>query len=181
MLTRSPSDPTPGPRPRVDLALVAILLLALAFRLYRIDFPLVDAHSWRQVTNADIARHFMDGSLNPFTPRVSWGGPEGGVVGMEFPLLQWLTGVMWRLTGESELVARLVATAFSLATVWLMYLVGLRLHSRGAGRTAGAGHHRTARRPSQNNGAPARKITSPTIAIHVSVSRICRPTANRHA
>lgn len=140
LLTRSPTDPPAqrSGRPQADFALVAILLLALAFRVYRIDFPLVDAHSWRQVTNADIARHFMTGSLNPFTPRVSWGGPEGGVVGMEFPLLQWLTGVAWRVTGESELVARLVATAFSLATVWLMYLVGLRLHSRGAGRAAAA-------------------------------------------
>lgn len=139
MLTPSSTDP-PSNRAdqRVDLALVAILLLALVFRLYRIGFPLVDAHSWRQVTNADIARHFMNGSLNPFTPRVSWGGPEAGVVGMEFPLLQWITGLAWRMTGESEPVARVVAMAFSLATVGLMYWLGLRLYSRGAGRAAAA-------------------------------------------
>lgn len=135
-MTVIPDPPAQSVGPRVDLALVAILLLALAFRLYRIDIPLVDAHSWRQVTNADIARHFMDGSLNPFQPRVSWGGPEAGIVGMEFPLLQWMTGVVWRVTGESELVARAVVTLFSLATVWLMYQLGLRLHSRGAGRAA---------------------------------------------
>lgn len=139
MFTPSSTDPPPQrPDQRVDLALVAILLLALAFRLYRIDSPLVDAHSWRQVTNADIARHFMDGSLNLFTPRVSWGGPEAGIVGMEFPLLQWITGLAWRITGESEPVARVVAMAFSLATVGLMYWLGLRLHSRGAGRAAAA-------------------------------------------
>ncbi len=135
-MTVSPDPPAPRAGPRVDLALVAILLVALAFRLYRIDAPLVDAHSWRQITNADIARHFADGSLNPFLPRVSWGGPDAGVVGMEFPLLQWSTGALWRATGESSIVARTVAMLFSLATVGLMYLLGVRFHSRGAGRAA---------------------------------------------
>lgn len=130
---RSPSDVVDAPG--IDLVLVAILLLALAFRLYLIDAPFIDAHSWRQVTNADIARHFAEGSLNIFEPRVSWGGHDG-LVGMEFPLLQWLTGLAWRIATESAVIARLVAVVFSLATVWLMYLLGTQLFGRPAGRAA---------------------------------------------
>lgn len=123
-------------RPRsFDLAIFLILLLALAFRLYRIDFPMVDGHSWRQITNADIARHYTEGSLNLFVPRVSWGGLNG-VVGMEFPLLQYLTGLLWMATTELHWVARAVSVAFSVAGVVAIYFLGTRLFGRPAGRAA---------------------------------------------
>ena len=130
----NPADREATPS-RFDFAVLAIVLLATAFRFYRINTPLLDAHSWRQVTNADIARHFALGSLNPFLPRVSWGGLNG-IVGMEFPLLQWITGVLWRAFNEDPITARLVSVGFSIATVAMTYLVGARLFGRPAGRAA---------------------------------------------
>ncbi len=119
----------------VDVPLLAILSLALLFRLYRIDVPLVEGHSWRQVTNADIARHFAESTWNLFAPQVSWGGPHG-VVGMEFPLLHYAIGLWWRAAGESELSARLITVAFSMTSVVLIYLLGRDLFSKAAGRGA---------------------------------------------
>lgn len=118
-----------------DITIVLILLLAVAFRLYRVDVELIDAHSWRQVTNADITRHFSEGIMNPFMPRVSWGGLNGAV-GMEFPLLHYVTATIWRISGERAISARLVTTAFSVVSVWLIYVLGTRLFSRAAGRAA---------------------------------------------
>lgn len=120
---------------RIDPALVAILLMAVAFRLYRLDVPYVDAHSWRQVTNADIARLWTDEPINIFFPPVSWGGPHG-YVGLEFPLLQALTASVWRVAGHNEPIGRLVPLVFGVASVWLMYLLGTRLFGRPAGRGA---------------------------------------------
>jgi predicted membrane-bound mannosyltransferase len=100
------------------------------------ESALIDAHSWRQITNADIARHFMT-TLDLLHPQVSWGGRDG-IVGMEFPLLQWLTGVMWRVTGESHVVARLVALLFSVGGVACLYGLGARLLGRPAGLAAAA-------------------------------------------
>ncbi|MGH9382973.1 MAG: ArnT family glycosyltransferase [Vicinamibacterales bacterium] len=122
-------------RNTLDLAALCIFALAAAYRLYRIETPLLDAHSWRQITNADIARHFALGSLNLFSPRVSWGGLNGEV-GMEFPLLQWITGILWRITTEEPIVARAVAVAFSMAAVVGIYRLGTRLFGRPAGRAA---------------------------------------------
>ena len=122
-------------RPSFDLAVLLILLLAIAFRLYRIDIPFIEGHSWRQVTNADIARHYAEGSMNLFMPRVSWGGLNGAV-GMEFPLLHYLTAIAWRIGGESHIVARLIAMAFSLASVVLIFLLGRRWFGAPAGRAA---------------------------------------------
>ena len=90
--------------PSFDLAIFLIVLLAIAFRFYRIDIPFTEGHSWRQVTNADIARHYALGSMNLFLPRVSWGGLNG-VVGMEFPLLHYVTAIAWRIGGESHYVS----------------------------------------------------------------------------
>lgn len=120
---------------RVDPVLLAILLLALALRLYRSDAPYVDTHSWRQVTNADIARLWTEQPINIFFPPVSWGGPDG-YVGLEFPLLQALTALVWRITGYSEPMGRLVPIAFSVGSVWLIYLLGASLFGRAAGRAS---------------------------------------------
>ncbi len=127
---------TSRPDPGVDTALLAVLATALLARLWYLESPLIDAHSWRQITNADIARHFMT-TLDFLHPQVSWGGRDG-VVGMEFPLLQWLTGVLWRFTGESHVVARLIVVAFSVAGVACMYGLGARLFGRPAGLAAAA-------------------------------------------
>lgn len=131
----------PHPRsdatPRLDLAVLGVLALALVLRVWRLDVPYVDAHSWRQVTNADIARHFATSTLDLFHPQVSWGGKDG-VVGMEFPLLQWMTGLIWRVTGESEPIGRLIAVLWSVAGVAAMFALGRRLLGRGGGLAAAA-------------------------------------------
>jgi 4-amino-4-deoxy-L-arabinose transferase-like glycosyltransferase len=120
---------------RLDPALVAILLMAVAFRCYRFDMPYVEAHSWRQVTNADIARLWTEQPINLLFPPVSWGGPNG-YVGLEFPLIQALTALVWRVTGHSEPLGRLVPIAFSVASIALIYFLGSRLYGRPTGRAA---------------------------------------------
>jgi 4-amino-4-deoxy-L-arabinose transferase-like glycosyltransferase len=122
---------------RIDWALFAILVVATAFRIYRIDAPYIDAHSWRQVTNADIARNWTEGPIQLAKPMVSWGGPDGRV-GMEFPLLHLLTAWTWRITGVNDAAGRAVAVVFSVGTVWLLYLLGTRLFGRSAGLASAA-------------------------------------------
>jgi 4-amino-4-deoxy-L-arabinose transferase-like glycosyltransferase len=130
------STPAPAPRPPArDWWALAILALASAFRLYRLDTPFVDAHSWRQVTNVDIARLWAEGSIDLFYPAVSWGGPDGRV-GLEFPLLQLLIALVWKAFGATATTGRLVPAAFSVLTVWWTYRLGSRLFDRAAGRGA---------------------------------------------
>jgi 4-amino-4-deoxy-L-arabinose transferase-like glycosyltransferase len=120
---------------RFDPFLWTTLALGFAFRWYRIGIPYVDAHSWRQVTNADIARLWTQLPINPLFPQVSWGGPDG-YAGLEFPLLHVITALVWRVVGVSDVAGRLVAVAFSLASIWLIYLLGRRLFNVAVGRGA---------------------------------------------
>ena len=68
---------------------------------------MAEAHSWRQITNADIARNYTEISANILYPQVSWGGPRDAYVSMEFPLIHWIAGMLFHLTTHDELVCRL--------------------------------------------------------------------------
>lgn len=121
---------------RIDWGLILILLFGAYFRLQYIDLPIAEKHSWRQITNADIARNFSDTSLNILYPRVSWGGAGEPYVGMEFPLLQWTGAVLFRWFGVRDVICRGIAVAFSLATLVGLYGLGRCLWDRAVGRGA---------------------------------------------
>ncbi len=121
---------------RIDLWLIIALAAGFALRWQYVHLPMAEAHSWRQITNADIARNFTEQSANILYPQVSWGGPKDAYVSMEFPLLQWLAGMLFHVFGVRELVCRVLAILFSLGTVGAIYALGTRLFGAPAGRGA---------------------------------------------
>ena len=123
-------------RLRVDWALVLIVLLGASFRLQHVGLPMAEAHSWRQITNADIARNFDERSMNILYPRVSWGGSPDAYVGMEFPLLQWLAAALYKVFGQHDVICRGLSIFFSLATVVGLYGLGSLFWDRAVGRAA---------------------------------------------
>src|SRR5918995_4843989 len=94
----------------------AIVLLGGALRLLYFTAPLADAHRWRQIDNAAIARHFAEGPFDILHPQVNWGGPGDASVEMELPLLPALVALFYKLFGENVLFGRAVVITFSLAT-----------------------------------------------------------------
>lgn len=131
-MTRPAATP---PSRSLDWCAIGVVLLAVLFRAWRLDVPFVDAHSWRQVTNADVARIWTEGPIDFLYPAVSWGGPDGRV-GLEFPLLHLLIALVWRAVGIGDVAGRAVPALFSVATVWLVYRLGARLLDVAAGRAA---------------------------------------------
>lgn len=121
---------------RPDLAFILILLLGAWLRLLYVQTPLAEAHRWRQITNADIARNMAEVSFDLFHPQVSWGGPSGSYVGMEFPLMHGIVALLYVLFGEKEIFGRLVGIVFSLGTIAAVWALGRRLFGAAAGRGA---------------------------------------------
>ena len=120
---------------RHHLVLGAILLAATILRLQYINAPLLDAHRWRQVDTATIARIFFEESINPLEPQVNWGG-EHGYVESEFPLLPALVAVLYKIFGPDEMWGRLVVALFSVGAVALTYVLGSELLGVAGGRAA---------------------------------------------
>jgi 4-amino-4-deoxy-L-arabinose transferase-like glycosyltransferase len=119
-----------------DPVLLLILLLGIYLRLQYIDSPMAEAHRWREVFNADVARNFYERSMNIFRPQVNWGGDMSPYVAMEFPLMHWIVAAFYWLVGEQAIVGRLVSLAFSIGTVWALYSLGTWLFGKAAGRAA---------------------------------------------
>src|SRR3989344_1632903 len=46
-----------------------ILILGFLVRLYKIDSPIADWHSWRQADTAAVTRNFIKEGFNPFLPK----------------------------------------------------------------------------------------------------------------
>lgn len=122
----------PRKTPAAFLILTLLLLGGLAVRLYRIDAPLADWHSWRQADTAAVARNFARNGIDLLRPRFDdlssvpsgLANPEGYRF-VEFPLqgalitLAYRVGWSWSL----EIWGRLVSIGFSLLSAGLLYLL----------------------------------------------------------
>lgn len=112
---------------------VIFLILALAFvlRLYKIDRPIGDWHSWRQADTAAVARNFIKEGYNPFIPKFDDMSSQANGLDnpnryrfVEFPVLNSIIAAVWSQTGTSTMYARLTTVAISLlSTTFLYFLV----------------------------------------------------------
>lgn len=112
------------------LILSLIILLALALRLYKIDRPLADWHSWRQADTAAVSRNFMKEGFNPFIPKFDdMSSQTNGLDNssryrfVEFPVYNILIYLVWSVTGISVTTARLTTVLITLVTTLFIYLV----------------------------------------------------------
>ena len=114
------------------LFLVLIFLLALFLRLYKIDNPIADWHSWRQADTASISRNFIKEGFSPFYPKFdslralnSYGEKNiHRYFFAEFPLYNIIAHPFYLLFGVNEIYLRLVSVIFSsLSAIILFFLV----------------------------------------------------------
>lgn len=121
------------------LSLAVIVVLGLGLRLYRINFPLADWHSWRQVDTAGVTREFVKNGIDLLHPKYmdissipsGLSNPEGWRM-VEFPFINGLTAGVIQITRQfgafsdwTEIVAveRMVSIVFSLGSIVGMYLL----------------------------------------------------------
>jgi hypothetical protein len=101
------------------LLFLLVLLLALTNIgvLKHISSPPSGPHQWAQCDRASVARKFSDLSLNIFLPHTHNIGNDSGIVGTEFPLVNWVAGVLYKVFGFHPVIYRLV--------VFLLFLLGM--------------------------------------------------------
>lgn len=130
---------------KIDLFLLTIILIvAFCLRLYNIDKPLADFHSWRQADTAAVARNFARDGFDLMHPKyddlsnIQSGkdNPEGHRF-VEFPLYNALTaGAFVAFPYISiETWGRLISIISSLIVIGLLYYFLLKEYSRTAAIT----------------------------------------------
>ncbi len=113
--------------------LVLILILSFYLRLYKIDNPIADWHSWRQADTGAVARNFFKDGFNPFLPR----GDDMSAISeikpvlnlnryrmVEFPIYPSFVYLAYLINGGvDEKLARLVSVIFSLGSIIFIYFI----------------------------------------------------------
>lgn len=103
-----PSDVAPALRTWRDAFVLGLaVLLVLTWRFAALWLPPHAEHAWRDADGIGVARTFLHEGFHLLTPRVVERGAGSGLVGMEFPLVNWLGAVLMKLAGEQDGAARL--------------------------------------------------------------------------
>lgn len=107
-----------------------VLVVALSLRLYKIDRPIADWHSWRQADTAAVARNFTKEGFNPFVPKFDDMSTQANGLDnpnryrfVEFPIYNLLIAFVWTITGVSEISARLVTVLITLGSTLVLYFL----------------------------------------------------------
>lgn len=112
------------------LLLLLILAVGLFLRLYKINIPLADHHSWRQADTAAVARNYIKEGWDFLHPRIDNlvplhpGVPNNGRLFLvEPPVYNSIVAGFYSLFGVQEKWARLASTIFSLGSIVFIYLI----------------------------------------------------------
>lgn len=119
---------------RLDIFIILVIILtALILRLYKINSPLADFHSWRQADTAAVARNFVKNKkIDFFHPKYDdlssiQSGKENpqGYRMVEFPLYQAVIAKLYFLYPKIslEIYGRLTSIFFTLMTIMVVYFL----------------------------------------------------------
>src|SRR3989344_7816225 len=108
-----------------------IILIGLLVRLYKIDSPIADWHSWRQADTAAVTRNFIKEGLNLFFPKYDdmSGSAEMPIVNparfrfVEFPVYNISVYPFYFFFGVSDMYSRLVSVLFSLGSIAFLFFL----------------------------------------------------------
>jgi len=125
---------------KIDFFILTIILsIALSFRLYKINTPLADLHSWRQADTAAVARNFMRNGFDLLHPKYddlssNQSGKENplGLRFVEFPIYNASVALIYKYFPllSLEATGRLTTAFFSLIIIGIIYYLTLKESNR---------------------------------------------------
>jgi 4-amino-4-deoxy-L-arabinose transferase-like glycosyltransferase len=98
------------------------IVFLFLIRLYGITNPPLEVgHNWRQTDGLMVARNFYETQANIFFPTVDVCGEKSGIVGSEFPILNYLIYLVSLPFGYEGWYGRLIVLIFSSFGVYFFY------------------------------------------------------------
>jgi hypothetical protein len=124
------------------ILLTLIILLAFFVRLYKINSPIADWHSWRQADTASVSRIYAEKGINLLLPRYydissiqSGISNPNGFRMVEFPFYNAITALVVNAFPKFslEVWSRLITITTALITSFFLYLIGRKLMGKWGG------------------------------------------------
>lgn len=125
-----------------EFFLFLILVFAFLARLYKINSPVADWHSWRQADTASVSRIYFNDGIDILHPRYydissiqsGFFNPQGYRF-VEFPFFNIVHTLLARLGGPLTFDGwgRMTSVIFSLFSIVFIYLLGKRFISSWGG------------------------------------------------
>lgn len=98
------------------------LLIFFFVRLIGITNPPLEiGHNWRQVTGLMVTRNFLEVNSNILYPRVDDNGGQSGIIGMEFPFMNYLHYIFAKIFGYADWYGRLLNLLLSTFGIFYFY------------------------------------------------------------
>ena len=124
------------------IILSIIIILGFVVRLYKIDNPIADWHSWRQADTASVTRTFVEKGVDMLYPKyhdissIQTGifNPNGYRF-VELPIYNFIHAQLYKIYPKLtlEVWGRLVSIFASLVSAFFLYLIGRRIVGKWGG------------------------------------------------
>lgn len=117
-----------------------IPLLLTAALLTRVDvFFHLDTVmlGWREADMSSVAMNYLHNGFRFLYPQIDWGGAGPGYVEMEFPIIPFLTAVLFKIFGPHDVCALVIPFLCGLGVVISVYLLARNLYDSGVAFCAG--------------------------------------------
>ncbi len=122
--------------------LIVLAVFAFTLRLYKVNTPLLDWHSWRQADTASVTREYTKKALNPLTPTYhdlsnipsGMDNPNGYRM-VEFPFYNILVAAILKAIPALPLVptSRIVSALFSIGTLFCLFFLARSYYGKKVG------------------------------------------------
>src|SRR5512136_2252854 len=99
--------------------LILVSMGAMAVALSRMDSVIL---GWRPTDLASIALNYYRNGFHFLYPQIHWGGNGPGFVEMEFPVVQYVTALLYTVFGVHDALGLLIPLLSALGTVLAVYL-----------------------------------------------------------
>ncbi|HYX05817.1 MAG TPA: glycosyltransferase family 39 protein [Bacteroidales bacterium] len=105
--------------------LVLIFAGTLSFLMHyrQLGKELMSIHVWRQTQTQSTINNFYEEDFNILNPARNERGAGDGIFRMEFPLMQWLMALLYKIFGSHLLITRLFMFVTGLFTVTGLYIL----------------------------------------------------------
>lgn len=99
------------------------IIFFFILRLFNINYPIFDSHHWRQADGYAIARNFLETDANIFYPRINHAGELSGIMGSEFPIMNYIVFLLYKIFGVDWWQGRLLNLIISSVGCFYFYKI----------------------------------------------------------